>query len=418
MLARALKSIPLGTQTFSKSFQQWPEGNAPLFLSHGRGGRVWDVDGNEYIDMVSGLLPVILGYCDPDVDAAIRRQLDRGISFSLATELEVELAERLIEIIPCAQSVRFGKNGTDATSAAVRLSRAATGRDHIIALGYHGWQDWYVGATTRHLGVPESVRALTRKIAWNDLDAIENEFRLNQDNVAAVVLEPMSAVPPAEGYLSAVKDLCHRHGALLIFDEVVTGFRFALGGAQEYFGVTPDLAAFGKALGNGMPISAVVGRADVMAYMEKVFFSGTFGGETLSLAASIAVIDKLRSKDVVARLWALGEDINRRLSVVISECGLDGAISLQGTPPWTIFGFSDQSDSSAAAIKTFFIQEMLEAGVLIASSHNLTLAHEAEVDALLDTYHEVLPRIASSLNAGDLDGKLSVPIIQPVFSPR
>ena len=165
MLKRAEKVIPLGSQTFSKSRIQYPQGQAPLFLTHGRGGRVWDVDGNEYVDLVNGLLPIVLGYCDPDVDAAIRAQLDKGIIFSLATELEIELAELLVEIIPSAEMVRFGKNGSDATSACVRIARAATGRDRIAAGGYHGWQDWYIGATTRNKGVPGAVRALDAQVS-------------------------------------------------------------------------------------------------------------------------------------------------------------------------------------------------------------------------------------------------------------
>ena len=240
------------------------------------------------------------GYRDPDVDLAIRRQLTRGISFSLPTTLEMELAERLVKHIPCAEMVRFGKNGTDATSAAVRLARAATKRDRLILLGYHGWQDWYIGATTRNLGVPACVSALSHLAPYGDLEAIEDLFARHPGEFAAVMLEPMNTVEPAPGYLKGLKDLVHRHGALLIFDEIITGFRWSIGGAQARYGVTPDLACFGKAMGNGMPISAVVGRADIMRLMEDIFYSGTFGGETLSLAAAIATIDKI-DREAVTR---------------------------------------------------------------------------------------------------------------------
>ena len=279
LLEEAEELIPLGSQTFSKSRIQYPEGKSPLFLHNGLGGRVWDVDGNEYVDLVCGLLPVILGYCDPNVDNAIREQLERGITLSLPTTLEIKLAERLVKIIPSAEKVRFGKNGTDATSAAIRLARAYTGRDHVLALGYHGWQDWYIGATSRNKGVPETVSKLTHKLPYNDVAAIKKALDQYPNQIAAIILEPMSTVVPLTGYLEELRDITHETGIILIFDEIITGFRFALGGAQEYFNVIPDLSAFGKALGNGMPISAVVGRADIMNEMEEIFFSGTFGGK-------------------------------------------------------------------------------------------------------------------------------------------
>ena len=233
---RAERAIPLGSQTFSKSRLQFPPGASPLFASHGDGGRVYDIDGNEYVDLVNALLPNVLGYRDLDVDTAIRRQLTRGISLSLPTTLETELAERLVKHVPCAEMVRFGKNGTDATSAAIRLARAATRRDRVIALGYHGWQDWYVGATTRNLGVPGAVSALTHMASYGDLAAVEKLLQAHPKEFAAVMLEPAGATEPAPGYLEGLKELVHRHGSLLVFDEIITGFRWALGGAQARYG--------------------------------------------------------------------------------------------------------------------------------------------------------------------------------------
>jgi glutamate-1-semialdehyde 2,1-aminomutase/spore coat polysaccharide biosynthesis protein SpsF len=361
----------------------------------------------------------VLGYRDPDVDAAIRDQLGRGISFSLATELEVELAERLIEIIPCAEMVRFGKNGTDATSAAVRLARAHTGRDHVIACGYHGWQDWYVGATVRNKGVPEAVRRLTHRVAYNDLDGLDSMFRQHAGDVAAVIMEPMNAQEPREGYLQEVMALCRRNGALLIFDEIITGFRYALGGAQELFGTVPDLAAFGKAMGNGMPISAVVGRADVMREMEEVFYSGTFGGETLSIAAAIAVIDKMRREPVIQRLWSTGEELAAGVRQRIAAAGLGGVMSLSGKAPWMLLGFHDHSAARKEVIKTLFMREMLQRGVLIASSHNVCYAHDSrDIQLVLDAYHETLAIVATELQCGDVEARLNCPPIEPVFSVR
>ncbi len=419
LLEQAERVIPLGSQTFSKSHIQYPENAAPLFIERGLGGRVWDVDGNEYVDLVCGLLPVVLGYRDADVDAAIRAQLENGISFSLSSPLETELAERLVDIVPCAEMVRFGKNGTDATSGAIRVARAFTGRDHVIALGYHGWQDWYIGATTRNKGVPGAVSRLTHKLPYNDLAAVTAVFDEYPGDVAAVILEPMSDTEPAAGYLEGLREITRETGSLLIFDEVITGFRFAPGGAQELFNVTPDLAAFGKAMGNGMPISAVVGRADIMHEMEEVFYSGTFGGEALSLAAAIAVIDKILREPVIPALWKTGarlaDGVRRRLAMY----GLSEVISVHGKPPWIILGFHEQPGAEGAALRTLYILEMLRHGVLTQGTHNICYAHsELDVAAILAAYDAVLPRIKEELNSGRLTERLPVPVIRPIFRVR
>jgi glutamate-1-semialdehyde 2,1-aminomutase len=419
MLRRAKRTIPLGTQTFSKAYTQFPEGGAPLFLSHGRGGRVWDIDGNQYVDLICGLLPVVLGYCDPDVDAAIARQLAEGISFSLASDLEAELAERLVEIIPCAEMVRFGKNGTDATSAAIRLARAFTGRDHVAVCGYHGWQDWYIGSTTRHKGVPSAVRALTHGFPYNDLAALEALLSSRPGEFAAVIMEPVTTVDPGPGYLEQVRDMAHGHGALLVFDEIVTGFRFAMGGAQELFGVTPDLACFGKAMGNGMPISAILGRADVMMEMEEVFFSGTFGGEALSLAASIAVIDKMRREPVLETIWQRGQGLADGVQREIERNDLGDVLSMDGKAPWKLLTIKNHATASAAAIKTMFRRDMLANGVLMGGSHNICYAHnDADMALVIEAYSRTLDAIRRELESGGLEANLACPPIEPVFAVR
>ena len=419
MLARAERSVPLGAQTFSKSRITFPAGTSPLFLTHGDGGRVWDVDGNEYVDLVSGLLPVVLGYRDADVDGAIRAQLDNGISFSLSTELEIELADRLVDIIPCAEKVRFGKNGTDATSAAIRLARAFTGHDRIAVCGYHGWQDWYIGSTSRNKGVPASVSDLTHTVPYGNFDAVDNLMKQYPGEFAALILEPMTVVEPPEGYLAELKALVNGHGALLVFDEIITGFRYALGGAQELFEVTPDLASFGKAMGNGMPISAIVGRADVMDEMEEIFYSGTFGGETLSLAASIAVIDKMRCLPVIEKLWQTGADLAAGAASRIAENGLSEVIALNGKDSWKVLVFADHAKARKEAIKTLFMREMHARGVLIANSHNVCFAHDAtNVARVFAGYDAVLPLIAEELATGKLEERLGVPVNNPIFSVR
>jgi len=419
LLDEAEQVIPLGSQTFSKSRVQFPRKASPLFLTHGEGGRVFDVDGREYVDMMCGLLAIGLGYRDPNVDAAIRHQLARGISFSLATELERELAALLVELVPSAQMVRFGKNGTDATSGAVRLARAFTGRDRILACGYHGWQDWYIGATSRNRGVPAGVGRLTSMVPYNDLPAVERAFAQNKGEIAAVILEPAGAALPAAGYLEGLRDLTRREGALLIFDEVITGFRWALGGAQERYGVIPDLTALGKAMGNGMPISALVGRADVMRLMEEVFYSATFGGEALSLAAAIAVINKMRRENVIERIWATGRALREGVDRRIAAAGLADTISLAGGDPWTILTFQSRDGASREAIKTFFLSEMLAAGVLINASHNICFAHnEADIARVLGAWEHALARLAAALAEGNLDQRLGNDVIRPVFTVR
>lgn len=419
LLARTEKHIPSASQTFSKSPLQFPRGQSPHFLERGKDGHVWDVDGNEYVDLMAGLLPVLLGYCDPDIDSAIKAQLDKGISFSLASPLENELAELLIDLIPSAEMVKYGKNGTDATSAAVRLARAYTGRDRVIACGYHGWQDWYIGATTRNKGVPDQVSELTCKCGYNDLDAMHKLFAQYTDQIACVILEPMSGQFPKPGYLEELKEMVNANGAVLIFDEIVTGFRWANGGAQEKFGVTPDLSAFGKAMGNGMPISAIVGRADIMAEMEEVFMSSTFGGEALSLAASIAVIDKMKREPVIDKLYETGRKLSDGAGRLIAKHDLDDVMTIGGNDSWKLLAFHDHPHASKWAVRTLFQVSMLELGVLMTGAHNVMYSHtEEDIAKVLSAYDQSLAELKEALKQPGLDDRLPYDIVQPVFAVR
>ena len=419
MLARAEKTIPLGSQTFSKSHIQCPTNAAPHFLDRGEGSHVWDVDGNEYVDFINGLLPVILGYCDPDVDAAVARQMAKGVSFSMAVELEIELAELLVKHIPCAEKVRFGKNGTDATSAAVRLARAYTGRDRVAVCGYHGWQDWYIGSTLRHKGVPSAVRALTHTFAYNNLESLEKILNEHRGEFAAVVMEPMNIAYPAEGFLQGVADIAHQHGALLVFDEIITGFRFGMGGAQGLYGVTPDLATFGKSMGNGYPISAVVGRADVMAEMEEIFFSGTFGGEALSLAASIAVIQKMEQLPVLEHLARIGAQITRSVEALLAKHRLSDFISISGHPSWTLLSFRDAPKATLWEIKSLYLQEVLARGVLTLGSHNTSFSHsDDDLAALEGAQDAAFGIVREAIDSGNIRSFLAGPPMEPLFKVR
>ena len=420
LFEKASACIPVASQTFSKSYLQYPRGCSPLFLKRGMGGRVWDVDGNEYVDMVNGLLSVILGYADPDVDAAIQDQLRNGISFSLATELEIQLAERLIELIPCAEMVRYGKNGSDATSAAIRLARGYTKRDRIAVCGYHGWQDWYIGSTVRNLGVPKSVSELTHRFEYNHIDTLHHLFKQHPGEFAAVILEPINMMhdSPIE-FLHNVKALTQQAGAVLIFDEIISGFRCDLGGAQHLFGVTPDLAAFGKSMGNGMPISAVVGRADIMRLMEEIFYSGTFGGETLSLAAAIAVIDKMKRENVIENLNQKGKRLSDRVQSIIEKTKLQEVFSLSGIPSWKFLVIKDYQGVRKEAIRTMFMQKMIEYGVLMQSSHNISYAHdERDLNHVTNAYEKTLSEIQSLLASNRFESALNCAVLEPIFKVR
>ncbi|OGA26206.1 MAG: aminotransferase class III [Betaproteobacteria bacterium RIFCSPLOWO2_02_FULL_67_26] len=419
LLARVERVIPLGSQTFSKSRVVFPSDAAPLFLTHGKGAHVWDVDGNEYVDFINGLLPVILGYDDPDVIEAVSRQLRKGVTFSLPTPLEAELAELLREIIPCAEMARFGKNGSDATTGAIRIARAATGRERIAVCGYHGWQDWYIGATTRNKGVPRAVRELTHTFPYNDLDALARLLEGHPREFAAVMMEAMNVEEPRPGYLQGVRDLAHEHGALFILDEIITGFRFHLGGAQTLFGVTPDLATFGKSMGNGFPISAVVGQARYMREMEEIFFSSTFGGEALSLAASLATIRKMQSQPVHATLNRLGERIIVTTRAHLERHGLAHCIAIAGKPSWSLMQFKDATHATAAEIKSLYLQEIIARGILTAGSHNVCYAHTGQDLQQLDAAQDEAMRIVrEALDRGEVAKRLAGPPIQPIFRVR
>lgn len=418
-LARAEQFIPLGSQTFSKSRVSLPAGVSPLFIERGQGSHVWDADGNEYVDFINALLAVSLGYCDPDVDQAVRQQMASGVSFSLPHRLEMEVAEKVVEIVPCAEKVRFGKNGSDATAGAIRISRAYTGRDHVAVCGYHGWQDWYIGSTTRDLGVPRATKDLTHKFAYNDIQSLEALFGQYPGQIAAVILEPMNVFWPAPGFLQEVQSLTRKNGAILVFDETITGFRYSLGGAQELFGVTPDLATFGKGVANGYPIAFVAGRSDIMKLMEEVFFSFTFGGETLSLAATKAVLEKLQREPVLQTIKATGEKILAGVGQLIEKHGLRDVCSLAGHPAWSFFIIKDTPRYNSYELKTLYLQEMFARGLLINGTHNISYAHGAgDVSRLLKAYDEVLPMLKSALDSGSLLELLRCEPLKPLFKVR
>ena len=415
---RAVQIIPSGTQTFSNGPNQYVNGVAPKYIQRGQGGHVWDVDGNEYIDYGLALGPISLGHAYPRVNRAIIEQLQQGISLPLLHPLQVELSELLVELIPCAEMVRFGKNGSDATAATIRLARAYTRRDKIACCGYHGWQDWYIGSTSRNLGVPHAVRQLTLPFQYNDLDSLKAIFNGNPGEVAAVIMEPTNFFEPQDGFLEEVRELAHEKGALLIFDEVITGFRMSLGGAQEYFQVTPDLAAFGKSMANGMPISTIVGRAEIMRLLEEVFISFTFGGETLSLAASIATIQEMREKDVLQHIWAIGQALKDGYNDLAAEQELTDVTRCIGYGCWPEMVFTDREGQPSPLMQSLFIQEIIKRGILTRPGMFVCYSHTwQDVVQTLSAYGQALETVGEALRGGDIESHLEGDLIGPVIRP-
>jgi glutamate-1-semialdehyde 2,1-aminomutase len=418
-LLRAEKSIPLGSQTFSKSKTQYPVGNSPLFICKAKGSKVWDLDGNRYVDLVNSLAAITLGYNNKEVVASVKRQLKKGTIFSLPGTLEAEVAELIVDTVPSAELVRFAKNGSDATSAAIRLSRAYTGRAEIAFCGYHGWADWYIGATTMNKGVPESVSQLTHRFVYNKIETLRKIFEERGKNIAAVILEPMNSEYPKNNFLQEVKKLANQYNAILIFDETITGYRYAIGGAQEEFGVLPDLTTLGKGIANGYPISAITGNKVIMKEMEKVFFSGTFGGELLSLAAAKTVIQMHQSLDVTSKLRFIGDEIASKLQEIIIENEMTEYLEISGHPTWKFLNWKSTENYATNVLKTYFIQEMLAEGILVLSTHNVSLTmNEKIIKKIIVGYEKVLGRMNRHLKESTLLEQLKSDPLKPLFAIR
>jgi glutamate-1-semialdehyde aminotransferase len=413
--ARAERLIPCGTQTLSKAPDQFVRGVYPIYLAEGRGCRVIDVDGTEYIDYPMALGAILLGHAYPRVVEAVAAQARRGSLFSLMHPLEVEVAERLVDLVPCAEMVRFMKNGSDATSAAVRVARAYTGRERVAYGGYHGWHDWYAVTTPRRAGVPGCLEPLALPFTYNRLDTLEAIFAAHPREVAAVILE-QGGEAPAPGFLEGVAALCRRHGAVFVWDEIVTGFRYAVGGAQELYGVTPDLACFGKAMANGLPLAALVGRRELMRTLERAFVSTTFGGETLSLAAARATIDEVVERRVVPFLWRQGERLIAGLRAAAAAGGVDVAVC--GAPPRSSLAFADQTGCTADQVRSLFLQEAVKRGVLFGAPIFVSFSHgDDDVEHTVAVCAAAFEVVGRALARGDLPGRLEGAVAGAVFRP-
>ncbi len=414
LLARAESLIPAATQTLAKGPTQYVRHVAPIYLERGSGARVWDVDGNEYLDLTMAVGPLSLGYCHPRVDEAIKEQLSRGITFSLMHPLEVEVAELCRTLIPGAECVRFSKTGCDVTSAAVRLARAHTGREKVLCCGYHGWHDWYIGTTSRGAGVPAATRELVRTFEYNDLAGVLSAL---DEDVACVILEPVQFTEPAANFLGELRRACTAKGVVLVFDEMWTGFRLALGGAQARYGVTADLACFSKAIANGMPLSALTGRAEIMELLaNEVFFFTTFGGEALSLAAAKATISELVENRVPEKLEARGALLRDGYNEVTREKGI-AFTRAKGFGARTMIVF-DANVADPLEQKSLMQQELLRHGVLWSGFNNISYAHSsAELEHVLGAYSRALDVLAVAVSRGKVRETLRGTPVQPVFRP-
>lgn len=417
----AQQLIPAGTQMMSKTPSQFVLGEYPLYLRSGKGSHVWDVDGNEFIDYMCAFGTVILGYADERVNAAVRDQLEDGIIFSLPHTLEVDVARQMHEMIPSAEQVRFFKTGSEATSAAIRVARAATGRDVVAkcAASYHGWHDWHAVTSGRSAGIPRYNQNLLPSFPYNDIAALETLFRENPQQIACVIMEPVVLDEPKDGFLQKVRAVAHANGALLIFDEIVSGLRHAPGGAQQLYNVTPDLSCFGKAMANGLPLSAVVGNKVAMSQFEAAnfFVSTTFGGDAISLASAKIVLDTIAQGGVVEHIWKLGARLQDGLRSLARQ--IEVPIDCRGTPSRMALTYGAKGTASAIDIRALFLQECVRRGVLFGNVVFVGAAHRDEdISRTLEVAEIAMKSVQSGIAAGDLQSRITGTVPADIFRPR
>ncbi len=374
LFKKAIKLIPTGSQTFSKSYLQWPLNASPLFLQKGKGCVITDVDDNKYIDYLLALLPIIIGYANNEIDQAVYGQARKGTILSLSHPKEIELSEKLVSMIPYAEMVKFSKNGSDVLSAAVRLARAFTGRDLIAVSGYHGWHDWYIGTTSRNIGIPKAVSRLTKKFNFNDIDSLKRIIRKNPEKFAAIILEPDTFEKPEISFLKEVRRICDLYGIILIYDEIICGFRTMLGGASKKYGVFPDLGCFGKAMANGYPLAALVGRRNIMKKLEEAFISGTFSGELLSIQACLTTIKIIERDNVISKLEKLGKNLKNELNKILKNEKLDTEITFEGNDWWPRLNILE-TELNRDIFNSLLRQEFLSNGLFLGASLNLCHSH-------------------------------------------
>jgi glutamate-1-semialdehyde 2,1-aminomutase len=401
--------IPGGAHTYAKGDDQYPE-LAPGFLVRGKGCHVWDVDGNEFIEYGLGLRSVTLGHAYDSVVEAAYRQMLLGINFTRPAPIEVECAEKLLSLIHGADMVKFGKNGSDATTAAVRLARAYTGRNRVGICAEHPFfsvDDWFIGSTPMAAGIPEAVRDLTVTFHYNDLESVQGLFDRYPGEIACLIMEVERTEPPQNDFLHEVQRVCHQNGALLVFDEIITGFRWHLGGAQRCYGIVPDLSAFGKGMGNGFSISALVGKREIMELgglyhdRERVFLlSTTYGAEHHSLAAALETMRIYETEPVIEHLHRQGERLTRGIRDAVAATGLEGYFGVLGRPCNLIYYTYDQEKKPSQPLRTLFLQETIRRGLLMPSLVVSYSHTDADIDRTIEGIGEALQIYRKALDEG------------------
>jgi glutamate-1-semialdehyde 2,1-aminomutase len=409
LAARAHDLIPGGAHTYAKGDDQYPE-LSPKFIARGKGCHIWDVDGNEYIEYAMGLRAVTLGHAYPSVVEAAQRAMLDGVNFNRPAPIEVECAEAFLQLVRKADMVKFTKDGSAALDAGLKLARAWTGRDMVAICGDHPFfssSDWFIGSTGIPGGIPEWTREHTVKFRYNDLASLDVLFDQYPDRIACVVLEPARNVEPTAGFLSGLRDLCHRRGALVMLDEMITGFRWHKHGAQHVYDIDPDLCCFGKALANGFALSALAGKREIMeqggirSKRERVFLlSTTHGAETHALAAALAVMHVYETEPVVETLYARGERLQAGIGKVVKELRLEKQFGLSGRPCCLFFSTANADGAPDPEFRTLFMQEMLKRGVL-APSFVTSYSHtDADIDATIQAVAESLGVYRKALEEG------------------
>jgi glutamate-1-semialdehyde 2,1-aminomutase len=423
MQARAHSLIPGGAHTYAKGEDQYPL-SAPGFIKRGLGCHVWDIDGNEFIEYGMGLRAVTLGHAYQPVIEAAHRQMLLGENYTRPASIEVECAEEFLGLIDGADMVKFAKNGSDATSAAAKLARAYTGRDLIARCGdqpFFSTDDWFIGTTPMSAGIPQVIQDLTLQFRYNDIDSLRSLFEQNPGRIACVILEAATSVEPKADFLSSVQALCRAEGAVFILDEMITGFRWHLGGAQKEYGITPDLSTFGKAIGNGFSVSALAGKRELMELggmhhdRERVFLlSTTHGAENHSLAAAIETMRIYREDNVVEFLYRQGERLRAGVNREIELLGIGDYFELLGRPCNLIFATRDQSRQPSQPFRTLFLQEMIKHG-LITPSLVVSFSHtDADIDRTIEAVGASLQVYRRALEDGVEKHLVGRPV-KPVF---